>query len=128
MATVAPAFFLGVLVWAGPALADPTYDKCIAGTSTNSEWARCGSGYLKRLDRALNVAWKKAVSSLGDEQSRAQLLKEERAWISFKDASCQLFANGHFGREGQVVHFVGCRAAIIKARIADLNGISALAH
>src|SRR6478609_7500292 len=99
MATVAPAFFLGVLVWAGPALADPTYDKCIAGTSTNSEWARCGSTYLKRL---------------------------ERAWISFKDASCQLFANGHFGREGQVVHFVGCRAAIIKARIADLNGISAL--
>jgi len=128
MAAVAPAFFVGMFGWVGTALADPAYDKCIERTSTNSEWAGCGAAYLKRLDGALNVAWKKATASLGDQRSRAQLLEEQRAWIKFKDASCQPFANGSFGREGQVVHYVECRAAIFEARISDLNNISKLAH
>lgn len=128
MAALAPALFVGALLWACPALADPVYDKCIATTSTNSQWAGCGTSYLKRLDGALNAAWKKALSSLGDQQGRAQLVQEQREWIKFKDASCQLFANGSFGREGQVIHYVECRAAILEARISDLKRIAALAR
>ena len=128
-AVTAPAlsFFLGALLWSSPALADGIYEQCIKSTSTNTEWASCGAAYLKRLDNALNAAWKKTVSSL-DAKSRAQLLREQQAWIKFKDASCQFYANGDFGREGQVVHYVECRAAIIEARISDLNAIYATTH
>ena len=101
--------------------------KCIDSTATNPEWAGCGELHLKRLDDALNAAWKKAYASL-DGQSRKQLLQEQRAWIRFKDASCQFYANGSFGREGQVLHFYGCRGAIIEARVSDLKGIYELAH
>jgi uncharacterized protein YecT (DUF1311 family) len=117
----------GALLSAGPASADDAYMKCIDNTSTNPEWAGCGEIYLKRLDDALNVAWKKAYESI-DGESRAQLLQEQRTWIKFKEASCQFYMNGSFGREGQVLHFYGCRGPVIKARISDLNGIYDLAH
>jgi uncharacterized protein YecT (DUF1311 family) len=122
------ALALGAFLSAGPASADPVYDKCIDRTATNAEWAGCGAEYLERLDRALNIAWKKAISSLDDQKTRAELLAEQRAWIKFRDASCQIYANGYFGREGQVLHFVGCRAAIIEARISDLKGVYELTH
>lgn len=115
-----------ILTWAVPARADPAYDQCIARTSTNAQWAACGTAYLKRLDDALNSAWKKAASSLQDERSRADLLREQRAWIKFRDESCKLYANGSFGREGQVVHFIECRASVIAARISGLNAIGSL--
>jgi Uncharacterized protein conserved in bacteria len=121
------SILFGLLLWASPALADGIYDQCVKGTSTNTGWASCGAAYLKRLDNALNAAWKNTVSSL-DGKSRAQLLREQQAWIKFKDASCQFYANGDFGREGQVVHYVECRAAIIEARISDLNAIYAATH
>lgn len=120
-------FLFGSFLWANPALSDVAYDKCINSTSTNTDWSRCGSAYLKRLDGALNAAWKKALSSL-EGNGRAQLIQEQRAWIKYRDASCQYYANGEFGREGQVVHYVTCRAAIIEARISDLNGIYTVTH
>lgn len=120
------AAFVGALLWVSPAVADPQYDQCVDKTSTNVEWSRCGTAYLKRLDEALNIAWRKAVSSLDDKQSRAEFLREQQAWIEFKDASCRFYANGSFGREGQVLHYVGCRAAIIEARISDLNAVYGL--
>ena len=118
---------LAVALSGAPASVDDTYMKCVDSTSTNPEWAGCGEVYLKDLDGALNAAWKKAYASL-DGPSRTQLLQEQRAWIKFKDASCQFYANGSFGREGQVLHFYGCRSAILKARISDLQGLYDLAH
>ena len=119
--------FAAALAWTGPASADDGYSQCIDATSTNPEWAECGAAYLKRLDEALNAAWKKTNASL-DEQSRTDLLAEQRAWLKFLDSSCRFWANGSFGREGQVLHFYGCRAAIIQARIADLNGVYEQTH
>lgn len=116
------------LLWASSPSADDAYSHCIDSTSTNREWAGCGEAYLMRLDDALTAAWKKANASFSDRQTRAELLQEQRAWIRFKDASCQFYANGSFGREGQVLHFYGCRAAIIKARISDLSNAYELTH
>ena len=122
------AAFVEALLWVSPAMADPQYDQCVDKTSTNVEWSRCGTAYLKRLDDDLNIAWKKAASSLDDKQSRTDFLREQQAWIKFKDASCKFYANGSFGREGQVLHYVGCRAAIIEARISNLNAVYELTH
>lgn len=121
------ACFVAALAWTTPASADTAYDQCIQRSSTNLEWAECGDALLQRLDIALNAAWKKANASI-DEQSRKDLLAEQRAWLKFRDASCMFWANGSFGREGQVLHFFGCRAAITKARIADLEGVNEFLH
>jgi len=127
-AWTAPAFgffFAAALAWASPALADDAYDQCMESTSTNPEWAGCGEAYMKRLDDALNATWEKANASI-DVQSRRELRAEQRAWLKFRDSSCLFWASGAYGREGQVVHFYGCRAGVIEARIADLNQVYAL--
>jgi uncharacterized protein YecT (DUF1311 family) len=118
----------GVLLLGSASSAADIWQQCIGNTATNVEWGGCSATYLKRLDDGLNAAWKKACASLDDEQSRASLLQEQRAWLKFRDASCQYYANGSFGREGQVLHFAACRGAIIEARITDLNGVCSTAH
>lgn len=118
----------GVLLATSAPSATEVWQQCIDSTTTNVEWGGCGVNYLSDLDDELNAAWKKANASLDDKQSRTQLLDEQRAWLKFRDASCQIFANGAFGREGQVLHFASCRGEILKARIADLNAIFQLTH
>jgi uncharacterized protein YecT (DUF1311 family) len=103
--------------------ADASYGKCVDRTSTNTEWGQCGSVYLLQLDKALNVAWKKSLASMEGEANRMLLRQEQREWMKFRDSSCKYYANGTYGREGQVLDFVTCRAAIIKARIAQLGVI-----
>lgn len=118
----------GTLLAAATTSAGDVYTQCINSAHTNFDYAQCGQVYLKRLDAALNVTWKKAYASLDDKQSRMQLLQEQRDWIKFKDESCRFWANSFSGREGQVLHFYGCRGAIIEARISDLNGLYELTH
>lgn len=118
----------GILLLTGTPSAVDAWQQCIDNTATNVEWGGCSATYLKRLDNELNAAWKKAYASLDDVQSRASLLQEQRAWLKFKDASCQYYANGSFGREGQVLHFAACQGEIIEARIKDLNGLCSTAH
>jgi uncharacterized protein YecT (DUF1311 family) len=124
-ALTAPALgcFLVTLTWAAPASADSAYSKCIDGTSSNVEWAGCGQDFLERLDATLNAAWKRAKASV-DAKSQKDLLEEQRAWLKFRDSSCMMWANGSYGREGEVLHYFECRAGITEARISDLNGIS----
>ena len=123
---------LGLLASAAMAAATPTaadtWQQCISNSMTNVEWSCCGTTYLNRLDADLNVAWKKANAALPDRRSRTQLLVEQRAWLRFRHASCQVYANGAFGREGQAIHFVGCRGEIIEARIVTLKGIYEISH
>jgi uncharacterized protein YecT (DUF1311 family) len=114
---------LAALGRATPASADDAYSHCLDNSSTNLEWGECGEALLERLDAALNTAWKGAKASV-DQQTQKDLLVEQRAWLKFRDSSCRFWANGSFGRDGQVLHFIQCRAEITKTRISDLNEIS----
>lgn len=113
---------------ATPTSPGDAYSQCIGQSSSNAEFAECGEVYLRRLEVALKMAWNKAYGSLDDKQSRSQLLQEQRAWIAFKDKSCRFWTNSSAGREGQALHFYGCRGAIVEARISDLNGLYELTH
>ena len=78
---------------------------------------------LDRLEAALNTAWKDAQASV-DQQTQKDLLAEQRAWLKFRDSSCRFWASGSYGRDGQVLYFIQCRAEITRTRISDLNEIS----
>lgn len=112
--------FLLPFFLAAPAMADEAYDKCIDTTSSNTEWAECGAALLKREDDRLNVVWKR-VYAIPDEKTRADLLAEQRSWNAYKEKSCLLFANGEWGREGQVLHYPACRAEVIAERTKALQ-------
>jgi uncharacterized protein YecT (DUF1311 family) len=109
------------LLAAGPALADEEYDRCIAESDgTNTAWGECGGAWIEREDARLNETWQRLIADAGDRM-KADLRAEQRAWIAYKDLSCLFYANGEFGREGQVVSFPACRAEVIAKRTAELE-------
>ena len=110
------------LCLARPAVADAEHDRCIAASDgTNTSWATCGADLLKREDGRLNGAWKRVFAGLPDE-TRKNLLDEQRAWNAFKETSCLFYRSDDWGREGQVLHFPLCRAAVIAERVKALEG------
>ncbi len=120
---------LGLAILAGmalldsvPAGADEIYDKCVdnPAKASNADWAECGAALLKREDDRLNATWKK-VWPLVQDQTKADLLAEQRLWIAFKEKSCLMYTNGEHGREGAVLGFPTCRAEVIAARTRQLE-------
>ena len=104
-----------------PARADALYDRCIdESDGTNAAWAACGSDYVARADKALNTTWKR-VYGLTEGQTKADLLAAQRAWIAFKETACAFYANGDWGREGEVLGYPACVARILEARTSDLE-------
>ncbi|HVM79111.1 MAG TPA: lysozyme inhibitor LprI family protein [Stellaceae bacterium] len=102
------------------------WKKCVDGTTTNVEWSRCGQEEIDRQEARLNAAWKQAFAcfSGAEEMAKAKqdFLAEQRLWVKWKDASCNFYAEGEaFGREGQVVSYPACRAAVILQRTQFLE-------
>lgn len=113
----------GITLAAGPApaRADDVYDRCIdASDGTNAAWAACGSDYVARADKALNATWKRVYGAT-EGQTKADLLAAQRAWIAFKETACAFYANGDWGREGEVLGYPACVTRIIEARTTDLE-------
>jgi uncharacterized protein YecT (DUF1311 family) len=117
--TALSVLFFGAL-YLGPASADGLYDQCISKSSDNASWAQCGAELIKREDEKLNAAWKKMFAGVSG-QTKTDLLQEQRLWIAYKDASCKFYANGDWGREGQVLNFADCRAEVIANRTKELE-------
>jgi uncharacterized protein YecT (DUF1311 family) len=89
---------------------------------SNPDFSACGSALLDRRDAELNRVWKEAIKEL-DPAVKTALLDEQRAWIAYKDKSCLTWTTGFYGREGQVIHFYACRAAVIDTRITALENV-----
>lgn len=101
---------------------DAEYRRCIdQSDGTNVAFGACGGALIAREDVRLNAAWKR-VYAPDRETKLPDLLDEQRAWIRFKDTSCNFYASGSFGREGQVLSYPVCRAGIIAQRTATLEG------
>lgn len=116
-----------VTLSATPVLADKIYDNCInRSDGSNSAWSQCGGDWLKRADDKLNATWKK-VYGKADGQSKTDMLAEQRLWNSYKESSCNFYANGDWGREGQVLSFPNCRANVIEMRTKQLQEYDAFA-
>jgi uncharacterized protein YecT (DUF1311 family) len=117
---------LGILLCSGGAAAQsPEWKKCIDGTKTNVEWSRCGEAEVNRQEARLNAAWKKAFACFDSAEmsaSKQDFLEEQRLWVKWKDASCGFYSDGQaFGREGQVLSYPACRAAVIQQRTQFLD-------
>ena len=101
------------------------WHSCIDGTKTNVEWAQCGEAEIDREEARLNSAWKQAFACFeGAEMaaSKQAFLDEQRLWVKWKDASCNFYyADQAFGREGQVLDYPACRAAVIVQRTQFLQ-------
>ncbi|TXH39294.1 MAG: DUF1311 domain-containing protein [Rhodospirillaceae bacterium] len=115
------AFLLAQMATALAAMADDIYDRCIdRSDGTNAAWSQCGAAFIKRADDQLNATWKRVYGATSG-QTRQDLLAEQRKWNNFKEASCRFYANGDWGRQGQVLDYAACRAKVIEERTEALE-------
>jgi uncharacterized protein YecT (DUF1311 family) len=117
---------LGMLLGASHAGAQSSeWQKCVDSTKTNVDWGQCGEAEIKRQETRLNAAWKQAFACFDGEAmatAKQSFLEEQRLWVKWKDASCGFYSDGQaFGREGQVLSYPACRAAVIQQRTQFLE-------
>jgi uncharacterized protein YecT (DUF1311 family) len=112
-----------LLFSATAAQADDVYDKCINASSDNAAWAQCGGALIQREDAKLTTVWKRLFATTSG-QTKLDLLAEQRAWIAFREASCKFYANGDYGREGQVLDYPACVAGVIADRTRALGQLA----
>lgn len=110
-----------IVVMAPSANADDQYDNCMDGAKTNLDLGKCGDAWIKREDAKLNATWKK-LHAAATGQTKKDLRAEQRLWVAFKEAACKFYANGEWGREGDVIHAPACLATIIADRTKELEG------
>lgn len=98
-----------------------------------SDMNACAYAGFETQDAALNAVWPKAMALMKDidaslpEAERgaaAQLLAGQKAWISFRDATCAAEAYMMQGGSAQPLLLYGCMARLTEVRAADLSLIA----
>lgn len=117
-----------LLIMAGAAaFPDPQLDGCMQEAVTSLDYSACTSAAIARADARLNVQWRTLMGHLKTGYSakvRADLVQEQRAWITFKDKACLFYWNQpSFGSLHRSIEGPLCRLQIINERIADLDKI-----
>jgi uncharacterized protein YecT (DUF1311 family) len=102
------------------------YAKCAKIAVTNYDFGQCSGAEIRRQEELLAVVWGKMTAEIKEwtGPARAAMVKEQRAWTSFKDDACRYFDNHpDFGREGTVIHYGECKAKVIASRVTALNDL-----
>ena len=73
---------------------------------------------FQKADKALNIQWKITLSKIREWDSKwaAMLLQSQRAWISYRDAQCNLAAFETEGGTMQATSDYSCREDLTKQR------------
>ena len=82
----------------------------------------CIDAETKRQDMRLNKAYKNVVSELSSERKK-QLQTAQRAWISYRDANCQFYADPEGGSLARV-SASDCLMSMTASRSKELEGMS----
>jgi uncharacterized protein YecT (DUF1311 family) len=108
-----------------------------ADPQTQSEMNACAQIDFERADAELNAEYRSAIAYAreadrtdpaarlpsddrpGDE---ATLREAQRAWVAFRDAHCRLQGYEARGGSMEMMLYDGCRAALTRARTAQLRG------
>jgi uncharacterized protein YecT (DUF1311 family) len=95
---------------------------CTATKSNNYELGICAGPYLKDADAQLNATWRKLMAAVaGEPKTKAALLTEQRAWLSYPDTACAFYGvQDDWGRAGEVLDGPECSAEMIERRTAEL--------
>lgn len=85
----------------------PAYRSCMERSGgVTLGMVECGSAEYKKLDGALNDAYRQAMASLSDDQ-KGLLRETQRAWLAYRDSTCSFMSR------------LGDRGTL--ARVSDLS-------
>jgi len=80
---------------------------------------------FKKTDARLNDAWKKATRALVSDKSRSAKLKTaQKAWLTYRDATCEFEASEAEGGSMEPALRAACLARLTEQRTKDLEDAS----
>lgn len=89
---------------------------------SNYEMRECAAKELEKQDAELNRQYGLVMKKL-DKEGIEKLKKAQRAWISFRDAQCELEADEMRGGTGAALIMLGCLGRMTEERADDLQDI-----
>lgn len=110
-------------------------DKCFESASTNVERKECNGEKLSKSDSLLNQIYKDRVSSLKKrieleknseelfktaETTLDRLVAAQKAWITFRDADCDLQGADLLNGSGEGIIVLGCLAEKTYKRVREI--------
>ena len=101
------------------------FSKCLnQANGVTSEMINCMLAEMTRQDAQLNEQYKKLMSKLSAERSKA-LIEAQRAWIRFRDANCGFYNDPQGGSAARLashecfLNAIADRAKELKLLITD---------
>jgi len=113
-----PASAQGAL--APPAIHEPfTVLPCPAHPSSTLALEGCGEKALLRSDRAIDARARR-IFKLLQGVARGTFVRSERAWLSYRRASCEAESSFYAGGSGQPLVYVQCEQGRNTTHLGDL--------
>jgi len=126
-----------ILSFSASALASPTvsnFQSCMNNADSNMAMEQCASDELKRVDVQLNVFYRQLTSEIkiSDKQAAnmgppvngvALLVANEKAWITFRDSTCNLSDAQLQGGSGTGLADLQCQIDETNIRITKLQSL-----
>lgn len=109
---------------------------CANPNADQATISQCAADDYARADTAMNRQWKLTLAHMqqfdkdvgppedGRPTNAALLLDSQRAWLSFRDAQCELEGAQMRGGSAQPAIYSGCLARLTKARTAQLHELA----
>lgn len=117
-----PLFCLLPLVLLAPLAVPAQAQDCSNPTQMGLD--ECVSAAYDKTDKKLNAVYGKIVTRIGkDAETKADLVKAQKAWIAFRDAECDFRASSVQGGTIYPTAVLVCLDTVTKARVADLEGL-----
>ena len=100
---------------------DPIEEACYKADQSQQAMNMCAGEAYQRADKALNARWAKVLAIYGeDAESKKLLLDGQRAWLTYRDAQCNLAALDSKGGSIWLLINSGCLAALTRQRTKEL--------
>lgn len=99
------------------------FESCVAKSrGVQAAYAACVSDEAARVDRLLNVVYRRARARL-DEPGRARLLTAQRRWLRQRDRDCDRRYREEAPAQDASVLFSRCLIELNSARVGELGGM-----
>ncbi len=92
---------------------------CSSGVTQSMQ--RCAYYYHLASDIALNQTYARLKKQLAKKSAEDKLLRAQRAWIAFRDATCTYETDSYVGGRGEGIEYWGCIDRLTEKRTEQLE-------
>lgn len=117
-----PLFCLLPLILVAPLTGPAKAQNCSDPTQMGLD--ECAGATYKKSDARLNAVYGQIVARLaGDADTKAKLVKAQKAWIGFRDAECAFRASGVEGGSIYPMTVTLCLDAVTRTWVRELESL-----